>query len=330
MTEASASPSASSASPAGPPFAERVREFFTLQSAEREVKALPEGPCAVARRQLAIAFQKRDAAETLWPRGSCAEALKLARVALETAASALDELAAATDGKLAWVTGAQGLASTARDKAGARPLPEIESEATPEDEETFRLLVESVLGVQRVVTPHLAGVAELRHVRIARAAWAGFAAIAAVAAIAWILHTPDFRSAVASGQTVGAGFAPGVEDGPAFAIDGETKTIWNLPNGQLGWIELTLWKPRRVRGLRIMSDNPPWHDRGIKEGHVQCLLGADVVKETDVTFAPLAPRGTQSGTWTDVTLDAPKCDRIRIEARSFVGQSVAVNEVELK
>src|SRR5438477_6557501 len=110
MTDAAANAAPSS------PLADRVREFFTLRAAEREIRALPEGPRTSAQRELAIAFQKRDAAETLWPRGSCAEALKLARAALDAAASALESFAAATESRPPWVDAAQAVAATAREK----------------------------------------------------------------------------------------------------------------------------------------------------------------------------------------------------------------------
>jgi len=322
MTEAAAAPAPAPAPPPSPPLADRVREFFTLQSAEREIRALPEGPRSSAQRELAVAFQKRDAAETLWPRGSCAEALKLARAALDGAASALESFAAATESRPTWVADAEAVAATAREKTAGRPLPEIESEAKPEDEETFRVLVDALLSIQRIVGPHLAAFAELQQTRRSRLVATVLTAVAVVVALAVILHTPDFKSAAASTQ-----LGP---DGPQHAIDGDTKTAWNLPNGQLGWLEVTLTKPKRVKGLRVMATNPPWNDHGIKDGHVSCFLGSDLVKETDVTFAVPPEHGTPTGVWSDVPLDAPKCDRVHIEAKSFYGQGVGVAEVELK
>jgi hypothetical protein len=305
-----------------PPLTDRLKEFFTLASAERAVKALPEGPRATAQRELALSFQKRDAAETLWPRGSCAEALKLARASIDVAASALESFATSLDARPSWIADALATASAAREKAAARALPDLESDASPEDEDTFRSLIDAGLAIQRVVAPHLAGEGELKQLRRSRAVSSALAAVGVIALLGWALHVPDFKAATASGQA-------DAEDGPDKAIDGDPKTVWYPPNGQLGWLELTLGRPGKVKTVRIMGINPPWQDRGVKEGHVKCTLGGAVTNEADVTFPLPQPRGTASGAWAEVPIGA-KCDQIRIEAKSFYGSGVGIAEVELK
>jgi hypothetical protein len=318
MTEAAAA----AATVPSPPLTDRVKEFFTLESAERAVKALPEGPRATAHRELALSFQKRDAAETLWPRGSCAEALKLARASLDVAASALESFAGSLESRPSWIAEAQATASAAREKATARALPDLESDARPEDEETFRALIDAGLAIQRIAAAHLAGEGELKQLRRSRVVTTVFATAGAIALLAWALHTPDFKAAIASGQQ-------DTDYSPDKAIDGDTTTNWYLANGQLGWIELTPGRPGMVKALRMMAINPPWHDRGLKEAHLRCSFRGAVTKETDLSFPVPQARGTATGIWTDVPIGA-KCDQIRIEAKSFYGQGVGIAEVELK
>src|SRR6185312_11531975 len=114
MSEAAAAPATAAPAPTAPISpVDRVREFFTLDAAERAVRAIPEGPRTTAARELALAFQKRAAAETLWPRGSCAEALRLARASVDAAASALESFASTMETRHEWVAKAQAIASAA-------------------------------------------------------------------------------------------------------------------------------------------------------------------------------------------------------------------------
>ncbi len=80
---------------------DRIVEFFTLRQAMRLVEAVPEATRTLAFRGLRVAFQQREAAETLWPRGSTAEALKLAAAALEGATTSL--AAFPTEAQLGWL-----------------------------------------------------------------------------------------------------------------------------------------------------------------------------------------------------------------------------------
>src|SRR5580698_6108873 len=95
-------------------FQDRVLEYFTLRDASRTVASIPEETRASVYRGLHLAFQKREAAETLWPRGSTAEALKLAVAALDTVISSLESFPA--DLRPTWLDKARTLASDAKKK----------------------------------------------------------------------------------------------------------------------------------------------------------------------------------------------------------------------
>src|SRR3974390_3441343 len=89
---------------------DRVLEFFTLRETEKAVRALPEGLRSAAHRSLALAFQKRDAAETLWPRGSCGEAMRLARASLDASVEALESFSSGAEPRPEWVARALAIA----------------------------------------------------------------------------------------------------------------------------------------------------------------------------------------------------------------------------
>lgn len=72
---------------------ERISESFTLARAQRTAEATPEGVRRGVTEALALSRQKADAAESLFDNGHPAEAVLLARTALEHALTAVEHLA---------------------------------------------------------------------------------------------------------------------------------------------------------------------------------------------------------------------------------------------
>jgi hypothetical protein len=328
MTEASATADAPEPAPAAaPPTASPpssagasnpLREFFLLQGAERAARALPEGPREAARRELAIAFQKRDAAETLWPRGSTAEAMKLARASIDAAASALDAFASAVDPLPAWLADARAIGAGARDKAAGTSIPELEADAKPEHEDAFRALVDAGHALERAVGMRVASAADLARVRRSRAARAIATGVFVALVLAWALHKPAITTAIASTQ-VG-------EYGGANVIDGDTKTFWVLDRP--GYVDLTLSGPRSIRAVRMIGYNPPFNDRFTKDVHLTAFSKDGTVRQTDFTL-PQPPPGSDPF-WVTVPLEASGVDRIRIEVRSWTRMSGCIAEVQIE
>jgi hypothetical protein len=301
-------------------FPDRVREFFTLREAERESKAVPEDARATAVRGLAVAIQKREAAETLWPRGSTAEALRLAKASIDLAASTLDALGATEAPKPAWLVGARAIADGARKQIESAKLPELEADAQPGDEETFRAMIAAALEIERLTGLGLAAPSDIAATRRARVSTAAGLAVFALVVFGWWVRTPLVLHATASSQQVGGDFAP------ENAVDDDTKTAWLLPEKQTGWLDITVGKARSVNALHILTGNPPYNDRTAKEVHVDAYLADRVVKSTDATFPE--PVGKEAD-WVDVPIGA-KCDRIRITVRSFFKNSAGIAEVQIK
>jgi hypothetical protein len=301
-------------------FPDRVREFFTLADAARQLESVPEATRASLHHDMRLAFQKREAAETLWPRGSSAEALALARAGVEAALAAL---AALPEPHAAWVTRARALAEDAKKKIDGAKLPALEADVAPADEELFRACIDALAAIEETAGVSLAAPVELRRIRNVRIAGASAFAIVAVGLLAYALHKPPFSHATASAQLSG-------DYGADKAIDGDPSTWWLLPErgGGQGWIDLTLTSPRSVRALHLVAANPPWNDRVVKEAHIDAMLGGAIVKSADVTFPDA--QGKEPN-WTDVTLDAPKSDNIRLSIKSSYHQNPGgFAEVEIK
>jgi hypothetical protein len=296
---------------------DRVREFFTLREATRQVAAIPAETRASVFRDARIGFQKREAAETLWPRGSTAEALQLARAAVELVQSALAKF---PEPYPAWLEQGKTLAADATKRLAEVPLPVLEADTLPAHEELFRALIDALIAIETLAGPTLAAPSDLRRVSNVRIVSAVTGVVVAIALLVFWLHAPAFSHAIASGQIA--------TEGPERAIDGSPTTAWALPDkvGQ-GWLDLTLGKPRAVRALHVLPSNPPWNDRAAKDTRIDALLDGVIVKSVDVSFPE--PVGKDAN-WIDVTLDAPKSDHIRITVKSNYKASGAIGEVEIK
>ena len=307
----------------------RVREFFTLRETERATHALPDDARASVLRELALASQRREAAETLWPHGSAAEALGLLGRSLEGIAAALEDLASRLDGPTTpdapsapqvqkpWLARSLAIVAEARRQTADFKRPELEPEVDEGCEVTFQLLVDALVGVEEAIGPQVATSEQIALLRRKRIVTASLGAVACIVALAFALRTRGFSHAEAS-----AALGEHVAE---HAIDGDTKTWWVLPPDQQGWLDLTLTKARAVPELRIIGGNPPGNDHLTRDAHIEAFLGALLVKATDVTFR-IPPSAEPD--WTEVKLDAPKCDRIRITPRGAWRGTGTIGEVE--
>src|ERR1700722_6608588 len=117
----------------------RVVEFFTLREATRDLATVSEETRNSVFRGLRIAFQKREAAETLWPRGSTAEALRPPLAGVEAGTAALASFA--TEPPPEWITRARAIAAEASKRLADVKLPALEAETLPVHEEVFRATI---------------------------------------------------------------------------------------------------------------------------------------------------------------------------------------------
>jgi hypothetical protein len=299
-------------------FKSTLVEYFTLREAAQAVAAIPAETRASALRDLRRAFQMREAAETLWPRGSAAEALKLAVASLDVVRSALAALS--LEPPPPWLVRARALADDAKGGLGDAAPPALEREIEAAHEATFRPLVEALAAIEECVGPGLVSPGDLPGLRRARRATAIALGVALVAGLVYWLRPATFSGATASTF---------VNDSTADkAIDGDTSTGWNLPDHvSQGWIDLALARPRPIDTLRVVTSNPPWNDRSVKDVRIEAILGGTVVKSLDWTFPQ--PIGRDPN-WNEVKLDAPMSDHLRITVKSGYRDALGIAEIELK
>jgi hypothetical protein len=295
---------------------DRLVEFFTLREAEREIRAIPPETQASLARGLALAFQRREAAETLWPRGSVAEALRFASAGLDLAISVIDVVARTLPSPLPpWVTRAQGTLTDVRARVPPGTLPELDADARPADEEAFRAMIDALTDLQHSRSVKVAST--LAQMRRQRAATTATTTLSAVAVLAWWLHVPQISSVIASAELDPA-------YGADNAIDGDPKKGWYLPDRQTGWLELTLGKPQAVSALRFARVTG---NRGTKDARIETFLNGAPVKTIDVTLPePISGQVL----WSDAPIDSPRCDKIRITVKSSYLQGAAIDEVEVE
>jgi hypothetical protein len=246
------------------------------------------------------------------------EATKLARVALSSIGAALDAFPG--EAPPSWVPRARALAAAAQTRLADVPVPDLEADAGAGNEAAFRELIDALAAIEQTAGLGLSTPKAIAQVRRKRRVVTLASVVAGIAFLTWFFHVPLFKTALASGQV-----------GPAYgadsAIDGDPTTFWGAPDRQPGWLDLTFSKPRAVRALHLHPGNPATMDRGTKDARVECFLEGALVKSADVTF----PEATgPDPRWTDVTLAAPKCDRIRISANTFYKLGAAIAEVQVR
>jgi hypothetical protein len=296
-------------------------EFFTLKEAERTVRELPTDARSALAGALTLAAQRREAAETLWPRGNMAVAFGLALEALEAAEGGLASFRDATQSSPGWLEAGHALTTAARARVTGVARPQLEADIGPAHEESFEKLVDALIGLEEATQRWAGGPSQIAQLRRRRWITAGIVGILAIFGLVRLFHVPTFSNAVASEE-----INP-VEDPAKNAIDGDPKTSWFLPDGRPGWIDLTLTKPRPVRAVRIAQGNPPWGDRTTKDARVETYLGTTLLKGVDVTLAD--PPASDVG-WTDVAIDSPVCDRVRFVVKTAHKRGGGLAELEVK
>ena len=302
------------------PWRDRLVEFFTLSRAEEELRTMPEDFRSWLAREFSISFQKREAAETLWPRGSGAEALRLARAGLDTALSAVGSASTRLPGAPEWLQRARVLLQGARERIGPGRLPALEGHVQAAEENTFRVMIDALLELEDVIGHSLEGAERLGQIRRGRWIATGISSVLAICFLAWLFHVPKFSAAISSADAEPPYAAN-------MAIDGDLNTGWYLPDRQTGWIELTLSKPQTIGVLRVANGFPPRGDRGTKGARVETFLNGKLVKTLDVTL-PEPPKNDV--VWTDLPLGSGRCDRLRLTVMSYYRNGAGVEEIEVK
>ena len=293
-----------------------LREFFVLKEAEALSTKLSADVRESVARDVTIARQKREAAEVLWLGGGPAEALILARDALDHIARAVERAHEGGAGpalppKLAEL----------RTDVSSKPLPAIDTELGDADPVRFYAMIAAHDELRSLVEPAAMSRTEVVRRRRGRTAWAAGAAVVLVLFAYFATRTPRVLKPAASAAYDEAHNA-------AQSVDGRTETEWLLPNKQTGWIEFTVLPTRKLKRIKLLNGhNPPYNDRQTKDYHLDVIgAGGKVLKTIDGSFGDFNTAPSPVVLALDT---AERVERIRFEVKSFHKDGAALSEVEV-
>jgi hypothetical protein len=289
--------------------AERVREWFLLRDLQARRSGLSAELHGRTAKSSRVARRRREAAEALWLAGFPAEALRLAREAVELARDARRD--AGLD------------AGPDVDERAALPsqptLPALDDEVRPEHAARFRALVERQIQLGEANPELELDAKQITRLRFARIGGVAVAALALVGLTAFVVRGPRLLRAKVSASYDNHFEAPN-------AVDGNEVTEWLLPDRAPGWIEVEVIPRRTLKRVKLMNArNKPFADRATKEFHVDLLDRGKVVKSFDGQFDAYSAEPT----WR--TLDAGiRADAVRVEVRSWFVTGGGLAEIQVE
>lgn len=314
----------------------RAIEHYRLREAARLAERLDEPTRRAAREALERSAALAAEAETLWAAGMPAQGLARASRAVRSAVEAARAIA--PDEPTGAALAAAGL--SAPERAAVLAADEA-TEGTPEQlaplhGERFTAALEGAALVQRRLDVALRGPDGVRDARRGRLWWLVALLAGLVALVMWPRVFPTTTitaraSAFRRNDTVEAW-------PPANAIDRQETTYWHLPDGEAGWIELTLDPPQHVGAVRLLNA----HDNHVRDPHradrrpfrrasrdvrVHAFANGARVAEVDAALTKITD-------WSRVTISLGEgghddVDRIRIEVRSFFDDGGGLAEIEV-
>ncbi|MFK7987749.1 MAG: hypothetical protein AB8I08_17160 [Sandaracinaceae bacterium] len=289
-----------------------------MSAALRRAFALWRPDGQADRHTLRTAQQHAAAARGLRANGHDAGALELAEQAFRATVAASGESSEA--GLARW-----GLSRRHRSaiRAVTRALeatvgPALDEEATPEHRE----LTDSVLALTARIDRHLAPSVwtprERRRQRASRFGALAAALLSLVGATAWFQwprHTFEVRASGARDAQVVA----------ANLVDANNDTEWLLPDGEPGWVEFELSRPRRIERVRLRNaHNDGLNNRATDAYTLQLFVDGEVAFEEEGRWEEFDP----DPVWFDHTIGVDRVERIRVEIRSHHRRGAGLSEID--
>jgi len=173
--------------------------------------------------------------------------------------------------------------------------------------------------IAETITPSLSSPRAIRATRWARVI--GLVVLVIGGSVGGYLgtRTPPGIHATASGQ-----WSPEF-GGPEGAIDGDPNTEWQSPNGEAGWVEITIEPPAHINTLRILNGhNRHYNDRAVRDATVEVYADGELAHTFDHAWPQLVP----SPEWIEEPVNLDQVDRIRFVAHAFHNQGVALAEIQ--
>lgn len=202
-------------------------------------------------------------------------------------------------------------------RAETAALPRLESGITPAHATLFRDVMRARTALESAVAPATLSRAEIRFTRgwrpLVTAVLVVGIAIGAVRALTPVEGTFTRASAT---------WADSPDFQPERAIDGNDATMWILPDGQSGFLEVRFVPGRRIERVSLINaGNATVIDRGTNEYALELWVDGAVARSIDGTFAD-APGSAASH---EVGLD--DVERIRFIVRSHNRLSGGLSEL---
>jgi len=109
-----------------------------------------------------------------------------------------------------------------------------------------------------------------------------------------------------------------------FATDKYPATEWLLPDGTLGYIELTFGSKRRIHGVTVTNGhNLNYKDRALKKARIVVFNGDDVVETHDLELPGVEAEYTPRR----IELGGHRASRVRLEVIEYDGVGAALAEI---
>ena len=314
-------------------------ERLTLQPAEQDPAVQRARTRESTGAALRLGRQRSEAAETLWVAGHGAEALDLARRALEATlegASSIDRrsrgvsLPPPPPGQEAWT---QLLRKRLRPgelealhavRAELREMPVHDADVDASHARLFRRTQRIRSAVDRALTPLTRTPKSARVVRLRRFAIGlaiGLALLGGALALFWPTSSLD-ASVEASGAYLGDPRYAG-----SMAFDGDPRTEWQLDDRQRGWVERRFSTPVAMRKVSLRNGhNAHWMDRGVRGYRLELYDARDrevhrlrasfaAIEENPQPRVHVLPRGL------------PPIGRLRVVVESYFELGASLAEV---
>jgi len=287
-----------------------VREFFLLREAEKRASAIAPETRETVSRELERARQKRDAAEALWTHGRPAEALVLARAALELAITASEKAGTTVDEAVKQL------------HASAAELPELDRDVKSAQGELYRKMVDGSTALDAAITPAVLSARERTTIKVSRISITAAIVFACLAVLVVWVRRPGAVKATAS-SVWGAKFVA------ANAVDGIDGTEWLLPDAQPGYLDIELVPPRSVKKLKMLNGtNAKDPERAINEYELQFFAAGQDTQPVKTLTGSFGATFNPTPPWTTVDVGVgDKIARVRLNVKSWTGRGASLAEI---
>ena len=290
-----------------------LRELLLREAALAREKTGGEARRA-ARRALAVASERRRAAEVLLVRGSSAEAVHLGVAAGQAMVAALAPFAGDDPRQSASRRTRTDAFRHALEELG--PAPSRDEETTPAQTGRLRRLVVAQSVLEADLLPDLRSRREILYARAGRGAYVGVFGVALGVTVI-VVHLAIYGVRVTSSSDLGPLYAAD------RALDGDTQTDWVAGPGEPR-LEIELRHRRHLHHLAILNGH-------ILTGHaasgvlVQCVANGGPAREWQVALGE-----GSAVTPVSVALAGAICDRLILHPQAEPpARGAAISEVTL-